>query len=280
MKLLTNGRPPAPRLRRRLVILLVLAGILVAVSLLAPLLCPNDPNATSSEAMNQAPSREFPFGTDRYGRCVCSRVLMGARTSVFSAVALVAVTFAVGTALGMLAGWFGGLADTVVMRLADVMLSFPQMVLAIAVAGILGGGMGNAMLAMGVTGWTVYARLARAQVLALKEEPYVQAARLSGFGTGSILLKTLLPNVLGPLIVCAATQLGAMMIGVAGLSFLGIGVTEPHAEWGSMISLSRAYIQLAPWAVTAPAGAVVITVMVFNYLGDCVRDLLDVEAIR
>ena len=164
------------------------------------------------------------------------------------------------------------------MRLADVMLAFPQMVLAIAVAGILGGGMFNAMLAMGVTGWTLYARLARAQVLALKEEPYVQAARLSGCGAGSILLKTLLPNVLGPLIVCAATQIGVMMIGIAGLSFLGIGVTEPHAEWGSMISLSRAYIQLAPWAVMAPAGATVLTVMIFNYLGDCVRDVLDVEA--
>ena len=264
--------------RRRLLIFLILAGILVAVSLLAPLLCPNDPNATSSAAMNQPPSREFPFGTDRYGRCICSRVLMGARTSIFSAVALVAITFAAGTALGMLAGWFGGFMDTAVMRLADVMLAFPQMVLAIAVAGILGGGMFNAMLAMGVTGWTLYARLARAQVLALKEEPYVQAARLSGCGAGSILLKTLLPNVLGPLIVCAATQIGVMMIGIAGLSFLGIGVTEPHAEWGSMISLSRAYIQLAPWAVTAPAGATVLTVMIFNYLGDCVRDVLDVEA--
>ena len=264
--------------RRRLLIFLILAGILVAVSLLAPLLCPNDPNSTSSDAMNQPPSREFPFGTDRYGRCICSRVLMGARTSIFSAVALVAITFAAGTALGMLAGWFGGFMDTAVMRLADVMLAFPQMVLAIAVAGILGGGMFNAMLAMGVTGWTLYARLARAQVLALKEEPYVQAARLSGCGAGSILLKTLLPNVLGPLIVCAATQIGVMMIGIAGLSFLGIGVTEPHAEWGSMISLSRAYIQLAPWAVMAPAGATVLTVMIFNYLGDCVRDVLDVEA--
>jgi len=272
-----HNRQASPRIRRRLMIFLVLAGILVAVSLLAPLLCPNDPNATSSAVMNHPPCREFPFGTDRYGRCICSRVLMGARTSIFSAVSLVAITFAVGTALGMLAGWFGGVADTLIMRLADVMLAFPQMVLAIAVAGILGGGMGNAMLAMGITGWTLYARLARAQVLALKEEPYVHAARLSGCGAGTILFKTLLPNILGPLIVNAATQIGVMMIGIAGLSFLGIGVTEPHAEWGSMINLSRAYIQLAPWAVLAPAGATILTVMIFNYLGDCVRDYLDVE---
>ena len=266
--------------RRRLLIFLILAGILVAVSLLAPLLCPNDPNATSSDAMNQPPSREFPFGTDRYGRCICSRVLMGARTSIFSAVALVAITFAAGTALGMLAGWFGGFMDTAVMRLADVMLAFPQMVLAIAVAGILGGGMFNAMLAMGITGWTLYARLARAQVLALKEEAYVSAARLTGQGTLSILVKTLLPNMLGPLVVNASTQIGIMMIGIAGLSFLGVGVMEPQAEWGSMISASRAYLQLAPWAVMAPAGAILVTVMIFNYLGDCVRDVLDVEGTR
>ena len=205
---------------------------------------------------------------------------MGARTSIFSATALVAITFLIGTTLGLLAGWYGGIVDTLVMRIADVMLAFPQMVLAIAVAGILGGGMGNAMLAMGITGWTLYARLARAQVLSLKKEPYVQAAKLSGLSAGRILWGTILPNILGTLLVNASTQIGVMMIGIAGLSFLGIGVNEPYAEWGSMINLSRAYIQLAPWAVLAPAGATVVTVMIFNYLGDCVRDYLDVEALR
>ena len=275
-----NDRTKRNRNRTKLLVFLILAGLLVLLSVLAPLLTPNDPNATSALHMNEAPSRAFPLGTDRYGRCVCSRVLMGARTSIFSAVTLVAAAFLFGTVLGMLAGWYGGAADTLVMRLADVLLAFPQMVLAIAVAGILGGGMFNAMLAMGITGWTLYARLARAQVLALKEEAYVSAARLSGQGTLSILLKTLLPNMLGPLTVNAATQIGVMMIGIAGLSFLGIGVTEPQAEWGSMISASRAYLQLAPWAVTAPAGATILTVMIFNYLGDCVRDVLDVEGTR
>jgi peptide/nickel transport system permease protein len=268
------------RNRTRLYILLSLAGLLILLSILAPLLTPNDPNATSALHMNEAPSRAFPFGTDRYGRCICSRVLMGARTSIFSAVTLVAVTFVFGTVLGMLAGWFGGAADTAVMRLADVFLAFPQMVLAIAVAGILGGGMFNAMLAMGVTGWTLYARLARAQVLALKKEAYVSAARLTGQGALPILLKTLLPNMLGPLAVNASTQIGTMMIGIAGLSFLGIGVTEPQAEWGSMISGARAYIQLAPWAVLAPTAATILTVMIFNCLGDCLRDVLDVEGAR
>ncbi len=264
--------------RQRLTVFLILAGLLVIFSILAPLLTPNDPNATSALDMNAPPSAKFPLGTDRYGRCVLSRVMMGARTSIFSAVGLVAITFLVGTLLGMAAGWFGGAVDTVVMRLADILLAFPQMVLAIAVAGILGGGMGNAMLAMGITGWTLYARLARAQVLALKEEPYVSAARLSGCGALSILFRTLLPNMLGPMVVNASIQIGTMMVGIAGLSFLGIGVMEPQAEWGSMINGSRAYIQLAPWAVLSPAAATIITVMVFNYLGDCVRDVMDVEA--
>ena len=276
-----NKRIKTPaRLRRRLTGFLILAGILVIISLIAPMICPNDPNATSATAMNQAPNAQYPFGTDRYGRCVCSRVLMGARTSIFSAVALVALTFAAGSALGLLAGWYGGAVDSIVMRMADVMLAFPQMVLAIAVAGILGGGMGNAMLAMGITGWTLYARLARAQVLALREEPYVHAARLSGCSGLTIMIKTLLPNMLGSLLVTAATQIGAMMIGIAGLSFLGIGVAEPQAEWGSMINTSRAYLQLAPWAVLAPAIATIVTVMIFNYLGDCVRDVLDVGVER
>ena len=266
--------------KQRLIVFLILAGILVILGILAPLLTPNDPYATSAADMNAPPSARFPLGTDRYGRCVLSRVMMGARTSIFSAVALVTATFLIGSLLGMAAGWYGGIVDTLIMRLADVLLAFPQMVLAIAVAGILGGGMFNAMLAMGVTGWTLYARLARAQVLALKKEAYVSAARLTGQGALPILLKTLLPNMLGPLAVNASTQIGTMMIGIAGLSFLGIGVTEPQAEWGSMISGARAYIQLAPWAVLAPAAATILTVMIFNCLGDCLRDVLDVEGAR
>lgn len=264
--------------RKRLIFFLICAGALVLLSLIAPYIVPNDPNATNAACMNSSPSAKYPLGTDRYGRCVLSRVLMGARTSIFSALVLVLATFVVGSALGMVAGWYGGAVDTVIMRIVDIMLAFPQMVLAIAVAGILGGGMVNAMLAMGLSGWTLYARLARAQVIALKKEPFISAAKLEGASGARIMLRELLPIMLGPLIVNAATQLGVMMIGVAGLSFLGIGVTEPHAEWGSMINQSRAYMQLAPWSTLAPAIATVVTVMVFNCLGDAARDCLDVEA--
>ena len=268
------------RNKRRLFFFLILAGTLILIGLLAPLIVPNDPNATNAAHMNASPDAEHLFGTDRYGRCVFSRVIMGARTSIFSAVILVGITFVIGTALGMIAGWYGGAADSVIMRVVDIMLAFPQMVLAVAVAGILGGGMINAMLAMGLSGWTLYARFARAQVIAMKKEPFISAARLSGCSDLKIMLHYLLPCMLGTLVVNAATQLGVMMIGIAGLSFLGIGVTEPHAEWGSMINQSRAYMQLAPWATLAPAGATVITVMVFNCLGDCLRDYLDVEATK
>ena len=265
-------------LRRRVIVLGVLALIILIFAILAPYLAPNDPLATNSAAMKAAPSAQYPFGTDALGRCVLSRVLYGARMSVFASLALVAVSFVVGTAVGILCGYVGGVLDEVIMRIADVFLAFPQMVLAIAVAGILGGSLLNAMIALGITGWTLYARLARGTVMSLKEEPFIAAARLQGHRSAGVMLKHLLPNVAGPLLVNATTQIGTTMIGIAGLSFLGIGVTPPTPEWGSMISEARSYMQLAPWAVFAPAAAVVITVMVYNLFGDAVRDLMDVQS--
>ncbi len=264
--------------KKRTIFFAVLALILVAISILAPWLCPNDPNETNALYMKTAPCRQFPLGTDSLGRCVLSRVLMGARTSVYSALALVAITLAAGSLLGLLCGFYGGALDTIVMRAADTMLAFPQMVLAIAVAGILGGGMGNAMLALGITGWTLYARLARSQVLAMKNEPYILAAKLGGSSDARILFLHILPNILPTLLVNATTQIGVTMMGFAGLSFLGLGVQLPNAEWGSMINEARGYMQLAPWTVLAPGAAMVVTIMIFNYLGDSVQDLMDVKA--
>ncbi|MBQ8083362.1 MAG: ABC transporter permease, partial [Clostridia bacterium] len=156
-------------------------------------------------------------------------------------------------------------------------LAFPQMVLAIAVAGVLGGSLLNAMIALGITGWTLYARLARTHTMALKHEPFILAAKMNGSSGPQIMLRHILPNMIGPLTVNAATQIGTNMIGIAGLSFLGLGVVPPKAEWGSMINEARAYVQLAPWSVFVPAVAVIVTVMVFNYLGDAVRDYSDVS---
>ena len=263
--------------RRRFYIFLTMAAVLMVLAIFAPYLCPNDPYTTNPLIMKKAPCREFPFGTDKLGRCVLSRVLMGARTSIFCSIILVLITFLVGTILGILCGYYEGIFDTLVMRFADILLAFPQMVLAIAIAGILGGSMLNAMIALGFSGWTLYARLAKSQVLTLKQEEFVKAARMGGCSDLHIMIFHLLPNILGTLVVNATNHIGSTMIGFAGLSFLGLGVQVPQAEWGSMINESRAYLQLAPWAVLFPGAAVIISVMIFNYLGDAARDLLDVE---
>ena len=268
------------QLKRRMCILLVLAAALSLFALAAPVLTPNDPNKPSALAMNQGPSRQYPLGTDRYGRCVLSRVMIGARTSIFAASALTLICFAAGTLLGLVCGYYGGWLDTLIMRIADILLAFPQMVIAIAVAGILGGSLLNAMLALGISEWTQYARLARSHALSLKNEPFVISAKLNGATDLSILFRHMLPNMIGSLTVNAATQLGSDMVNIAGMSFLGLGVTPPQAEWGSMINEARAYIQLAPWAVMGPAAAIILTVMLFYLLGDSVRDYADVSGVR
>ncbi len=268
------------KIKHRVIVFLALAVILIILAIIAPILVPNDPYMTNSNSMKTAPCPQYPFGTDKLGRCVFSRVLMGMRISVFSALTLVAVSFVVGTFLGVLCGWYCGIVDEVIMRMADILLALPQMVLAIAIAGILGGNLINAMIAMSLTGWTLYARLARSAVLSIKEEAFVAAAKLSGCRDGELLFRHIVPNILGPLLVNASTQIGTMMIGIAGLSFLGIGIIPPQAEWGSMINEARAYMQLAPWTVLAPGAAMVATIMIFNYLGDSVRDIMDVNGRR
>lgn len=265
------------RVKNRFVLLLCIAAIFLVVSLLAPLIVPNDPFKNDATAIRSKPSQHYMMGTDNYGRCVFSRVLMGARTSIGATLILVSITFIVGTFIGLLCGYYGGVLDSIIMRLIDILLSIPQMVLAIAVAGILGGGMANAMIALGFTSWILYARLAKSQTLSARQEEYVYAARLGGHRGLYIMVRHILPNIAGPLLVNATIQMGTMLIGFAGLSFLGLGVQVPQAEWGSMISESRAYIQLAPWTVMAPGTAVVLTALLFNYLGDTARDLLEVK---
>lgn len=265
------------RVKNRFVLLLFIAAIFLVVSLLAPLIVPNDPFKNDATAIRSEPNQHYIMGTDNYGRCVFSRVLMGARTSIGATLILVTITFIVGTFIGLLCGYYGGVLDSIIMRLIDILLSIPQMVLAIAVAGILGGGMANAMIALGFTSWILYARLAKSQTLSARQEEYVYAARLGGHRGLYIMVRHILPNIAGPLLVNATIQMGTMLIGFAGLSFLGLGVQVPQAEWGSMISESRAYIQLAPWTVMAPGTAVVLTALLFNYLGDTARDLLEVK---
>lgn len=264
----------------RLIIFGAIAAFLIVVSLIAPLIAPHDPNETNVLLIRAMPQEGYLFGTDDLGRCVFSRLLVGSRNTIFASLALVAITFAVGTILGMMCGYYGGAFDTIFMRITDILLAFPQMVLAIAVAGILGGSMLNAMIALGITSWTVYARLARSQTLGIKNETFMNSARLSGISDFRILGAHILPNIFRPLLVAATTQIGATMMGIAGLSFLGLGVIAPQAEWGSMISGARGYIQLQPWATMAPTFAMLVTIIIFNLLGDAARDLSDVNGVR
>ena len=245
---------------------------LVVIAVLSEVIAPNDPYQTSAELIRQAPSAKYLFGTDGLGRCVLSRVLVGARTTIAATFFLVAISFLIGMLAGTLSGYYGGFVDELLMRVADLLLAFPQMVVAIAVAGILGGGLKGALLALGITMWVSFARLARSHTLAIKNEPYILAAKLQGKSSAHIMVFHIVPNILEPMMINALTQIGTTITGISGLSFLGLGVAAPQAEWGSMISEGRAFIQIAPWIVLFPAAAVVLTIVVFNYLGDAVAE--------
>ncbi len=254
---------------------LCLALLIVLAAVLAPYLVPYDPFAASLTDALKPPSAEHLFGTDKLGRDLFSRVIYGSRASLASALALVACIFALGSVVGIAAGYFGGWIDAVLMRLADMMISFPGMVLAIAVAGILGASMTNAVIAVALVSWTKYARLSRSLVLKIKGCEYLAAARLTGSRTGHIMWRYLFPNAVPTLVITAATDIGSMMLELAGLSFLGFGAQAPMAEWGLMLSEGRSYMQKAPWMMVFPGLAIFCVVVVFNLLGDSLRDVLD-----
>lgn len=253
--------------------LLAIGVILVAV--FAPWIAPKDPlEAVMSDSL-LPPGGEYLCGTDKLGRDVLSRVIYGTRTSLVMTLCLVAVIFVIGTTLGVLAGYFGGIVDEIIMRIADMMISFPGLVLAIAIAGMLGPNIVNAVIAISVVSWTKYARLARSLVLRIRKNVYIEAAVVTGTKTGNILLRYVLPNMITTLIVTAAADIGTMMLELASLSFLGFGATAPTPEWGLMLNEGRTYLAKAPWLMTYPGIAIIIVVVIFNMLGDSIRDILD-----
>ena len=216
---------------------LVLGILLTAV--LAPYITPYDPYEQDLGRALLAPCREHLLGTDRYGRDMLSRVIMGARTSVFSAVFLVLIITVTGSMAGTVCGYHGGKLDTFLMRVSDVFLAFPGMVFAIAAASVL---LFGAVAALALISWPKYARIVRSQVMSIKNAPYIEAARLAGSGTGKIILKHMIPNIAGPVITTAVLDIGTMMMEIAGLSFLGLGAMPPAAEWGSMMSSGRSML--------------------------------------
>ena len=259
----------------RLIFFLVLMGILLLVTIFADRIVPYDPYAQDLSKSMLPPSSEHLMGTDRYGRDMFSRVIVGAQVSIFSTLALVGVISVFGTIVGTLCGYYGGAVDSIVMRISDVCLAFPGLVFALAIAALLGGGVGNAVIALAVISWPKYARVARSQTLALKNVPFVLAARLSGCTSLQMILRHILPNILGPILVTAMLDIGTMMMELAGLSFLGLGAQPPTAEWGNMMSGGRSMLQTYPWLVLSPGLAIFVTVVIFNLLGDTVRDYMD-----
>lgn len=253
----------------------ILVFLLLAITVLTPFIAPYDPLDSIMREANSAPSAAHLFGTDKLGRDVLSRILYGASYSLTSVLGLVAVIFVVGTMLGVIAGYFGGVVDVVIMRIADMMISFPGVILAIAIAGILGGSLINAMIAMLCVTWTKYARLARSMVLKIKKRDFVDAAVVSCGSALHILWVHILPNILPLMIITAAADIGAMMMELAGLSFLGFGSQPPAPEWGLMLNEGRQQLQTAPWLMFFPGLAIFITVVVFNLWGDSLRDVLD-----
>ena len=258
------------------VIFAVLAVLIVLMAVLAPQIAGDvSPIKGSLKESIKPPSAEHPFGTDKMGRDIFVRVLYGARVSLSSTFILVGVVFVIGTFLGILAGYFGGWVDAVIMRLADMMIAFPGLVLAIAVAGILGPSMRNAVIAISLVSWPKYARLARSLVMKIRHTDFVAAAQVTGSRTGYMLWKYMLPNTITTLVITAATDIGSMMMELAALSFLGFGAQPPTPEWGKMLNDGRTLIQTAPWTMIYPGLAIFITVVVFNMLGDSLRDILD-----
>lgn len=262
-------------LKMRFFMFATLALLLVVGSYFSESLCPYDPYEQNLGIAKASPSLEHPFGTDRYGRDMLSRVIAGSRTSIYSTLLLVAGITVIGTAVGIICGWNGKKLDTILMRISDIFLAFPGLVFALAVAAVMGGGVQNAVIALGAINWPKYARIARSQTLAQKESLYMRAAILSGCSTGKLILKHILPNITGPILVTAMLDIGTMMMELAGLSFLGLGAKPPVAEWGSMMSDTRNLLTTHPWVTFAPGIAIFISVMIFNLLGDTVRDLLD-----
>ncbi|MCD7981349.1 MAG: ABC transporter permease [Clostridiales bacterium] len=250
--------------------------LVILFFLFVPYFLPHDPYETSLSLAFLPPGTEgYLLGTDNLGRCILCRILAGGRTTLFSSLCVVFIVFLAGTALGTVSGYAGGKTDVVIGKITTVFQAFPGFVLAVAIAGILGQGLLNGILSLSLVYWTIYARLSRSLALTLKDAAFVRSARLCGAGTVHILTKYILPELLPPMIITAAMDIGMVTLSMAGLSFIGLGPARPTAEWGAMMSESRSYLQTAPWMIIFPGIALFGMVLLFNLFGDFLRDHME-----
>lgn len=274
------ARPAPRRLRaflgdRTAMVGLVIVVLFFLVAVFAPVLAPRDPNAIDVVNKLARPSGEFPLGSDQLGRDVASRAIYGARLSITMAVlASLGIAF-LGVVFGLAAGYAGGLVDAAISRTIDVLLTVPGFLLALGVTGMLGPGLRNLMGAVIAVSWASFARIVRAAVLAERSKPYVESARAAGASHVRIVTRHVFPNVISPIVVLTTLEMGAILLGVSGLSFLGLGVNPPTPEWGAMLSEARTYMSDAPHLMVVPGAAILLMVLGFNLLGDGLRDVLD-----
>lgn len=254
---------------------LVVLAVVILAALFGPALAPAPPNLTNVADRLQPPSLEHPFGTDELGRDILSRVIAGARVSLVVGFVAVGIALVIGVPLGLMAGYYGGWAETVIMRFADMVFAFPAILLAITVLAILGPGVVNAMIAIGIVYMPIFARITRASTLSVREEVYVRAARSLGASDLRIIGLHILPNVLTPIIVQTSISLAFAILSEAALSFLGLGAQPPQPSWGRMLAEGRSFFSLAWWMAFFPGMAILLTVLAFNLVGDALRDAVD-----
>ncbi len=258
----------------------VIILVLLLSALLAPVIMTHDPAKQNFNEMLSKPTVKHPLGTDRYGRDLLTRIVYGGRYALIIGIGVVLIQAVVGVSLGLVAGYYGGIIESIIMRLTDVMLSIPSVVLAMTIAGFLGGGIQNVIIAVGAIGWRDYSRLVRGEVLSAKERTYVEAARASGCGHLRIMIQHILPHIVAPVIAYSALAAGAAILWAAALSFLGLGAQPPTPEWGAMLADGREDMRDAWWIATFPGLAIMVTVLGFNFFGDALRRVLDPRAKR
>ncbi|MCC4771650.1 nickel ABC transporter permease subunit NikC [Methanosarcina sp. DH2] len=251
---------------------LLLIAVLCFLAMFAPEIAPHDPLAQKLDSRLLSPSSEYPFGTDELGRCIFSRVVYGTRVSLGIGLLVVAATSIAGTVLGLLSGYMGGFLDEAIMRGVDIVMAFPNIILALVIAGLLGPGFSSVVLALALTQWPVYARLVRGQVLSLRKRAFVEAARALRPSSFYIMRKHILPNCMGPVIVLGTLEIAHVIIFAAALSFLGLGIQPPDPEWGSMLKAGIPYLRTAPQLTFFPGLMIIFTVFSFNFAGDGLRD--------
>jgi len=273
----TYGSEFAKRVFQRKDMLFALAALLLfsGLALFAPLISPYDPNAIDLENKNLNPSGEHLLGTDYLGRDLLSRILIGAQISLSIASGVVLISLILGTALGCAAGYYGGVVDESVSRVIDIFLSFPGVIFALTIMGVLGSGVFNLMLALSIVHWAKYARMMRGQVLSIKKQEFVLSAVTSGAGDLHIIRKHIVPNAIAPLLVLATIDFGHVILSIATLSFLGVGLPADVPEWGAMLSAGKEFMRTAPYQTIFPGLAITFIVVIFSILGDGMRDILD-----